>query len=99
MNQERLMKVLIGPVVSEKATAVADDFRQFVFRVVSDATKPEIKSAVEQLFKVEVEQVRVCNVKGKLKRPRRGRVGRRSDWKKAYVSLKQGFDINFSGIE
>jgi large subunit ribosomal protein L23 len=99
MNQERLMKVLLGPVVSEKGTAAADKFRQFVFRVVSDATKPEIKSAVEHLFKVEVDQVRVCNVKGKLKRSRRGRLGRHSDWKKAYVSLKEGFDINFSGAE
>jgi large subunit ribosomal protein L23 len=99
MNQERLMRVLIGPVVSEKSTIAADKFRQFVFRVLPDASKPEIKSAVEQLFKVEVEQVRVCNVRGKLKRSRGGRVGHRSDWKKAYVSLKEGYDINFSGTE
>ena len=95
MNQERLMKILLGPVVSEKGTAAADRFRQFVFRVHSSATKPEIGKAVELMFKVEVEQVRVCNVKGKLKRFR-GRTGRRPDWKKAYVTLKQGYDINFT---
>jgi large subunit ribosomal protein L23 len=96
MNQERLMAILLGPVVSEKSTSVADRYRQFVFRVTSDARKPEIKKAVEQLFKVAVEKVTVCNVKGKRKRFR-GRFGARRAWRKAYVSLKPGHDINFTG--
>jgi large subunit ribosomal protein L23 len=96
MNQERLMKVLLGPVVSEKSTSVADLHRQFVFRVTSDARKPEIKKAVEQLFKVGVGRVTVCNVKGKRKRFR-GQMGARGGWRKAYVSLKPGYDIDFTG--
>jgi large subunit ribosomal protein L23 len=96
MNQERLFKILLGPVVSEKSTSVADRHRQFVFRVRKDACKPEIKQAVEQLFKVGVEKVTVCNVKGKSKRFR-GRVGTRGGWRKAYVSLKPGYDIDFTG--
>lgn len=95
MNQERLMQVLLAPQISEKSTYVADKYEQVVFRVVSDATKPEIKAAVELLFKVEVESVQVLNVKGKIKRT--GRVmGRRKDWKKAFVSLKPGQEINFA---
>jgi large subunit ribosomal protein L23 len=94
MNQERLMQVLLAPQISEKATYVADKHEQVVFRVASDATKPEIKAAVELLFKVEVEGVQVANVKGKVKRFK-GATGRRKGWKKAYVSLKPGQEINF----
>ena len=94
MNQERLMQVLLAPQISEKATYVADKNEQVVFRVASDATKPEIKAAVELLFKVEVESVQVLNVKGKVKRFR-GAVGQRKGWKKAFVCLKPGQEINF----
>ena len=94
MNQERLMQVLLAPQISEKATYVAEKHEQVVFRVASDATKPEIKAAVELLLKVEVEAVQVANVKGKVKRFK-GATGRRKGWKKAYVSLKPGQEINF----
>jgi large subunit ribosomal protein L23 len=94
MNEERLMQVLLAPQISEKATFVAEKNEQVIFRVVSDATKPEIKAAVELLFKVEVESVQVSNVKGKVKRFK-GAVGRRKGWKKAFVSLKPGQEINF----
>lgn len=94
MNQERLLQVLLAPQISEKATYVADKHQQVIFRVASDATKPEIKAAVEQLFKVEVESVQVLNVKGKVKRFRQT-VGRRKGWKKAFVCLKPGQEINF----
>ena len=94
MNQERLMQVLLAPQISEKATYVADKHEQVVFRVASDATKPEIKAAVELLFKVEVEGVQVANVKGKVKRFK-GATGRRKGWKKAFISLKPGQEINF----
>jgi len=94
ISQERLMQVILAPQVSEKSTYVADKNEQVVFRVVSDATKPEIKAAVELLFKVQVDAVQVLNVKGKVKRS--GKVmGRRKDWKKAYVALKPGQEINF----
>ncbi|QEL66221.1 MULTISPECIES: 50S ribosomal protein L23 [Oryzomicrobium] len=94
MNQERLMQVLLAPQISEKATYVADKNEQVIFRVASDATKPEIKAAVELLFKVQVESVQVANVKGKVKRTRHG-LGRRKGWKKAFVCLKPGQEINF----
>jgi large subunit ribosomal protein L23 len=97
-NQERLMQVLLAPQVSEKSTYVAEKYEQVVFRVVGNATKPEIKAAVELLFKVEVESVQVANVKGKNKRF--GKLtGRRKNWKKAYVSLKPGQEINFHAAE
>jgi large subunit ribosomal protein L23 len=95
INQERLAKVLLAPQISEKSTFVADKNKQFVFRVALDATKPEIKAAVELLFKVEVNQVQVVNVGGKEKRFGRF-TGRRKHWKKAYVCLKPGHDINFA---
>jgi large subunit ribosomal protein L23 len=96
MNKERLMKVLLGPVVSEKSAVVADKGRQFTFRVTPDATKPEIAAAVELLFEVNVEQVRVVNVKGKKKR--HGAItGKRKDTRKAYVKLQEGQDIDFAG--
>lgn len=96
MNQERLMQVLLTPRVTEKSTLLADKHRQFVFKVVKNATKPEVKQAVEKMFAVEVEAVRVINMKGKRKTFRQKR-GRRADWKKAYVKLKAGFDIDFAG--
>jgi len=98
-NTERLMKVLLAPVVSEKGTFVGEKNNQYLFRVVTDATKPEIKAAVELMFstkdkKIEVVSVQVSNVMGKEKRFGRF-IGRRRDWKKAYVRLKQGQEINF----
>jgi large subunit ribosomal protein L23 len=98
MNETRLMQVLRAPHVSEKSTRVADEARQVVFRVATDADKREIKRAVETMFKVEVEGVQVVNVKGKRKGFQRSR-GKRSDWKKAYVRLKEGHDIDFVGGE
>jgi large subunit ribosomal protein L23 len=96
--QERLMQVLLAPQVSEKSTYVAEKNEQVVFRVVGNATKPEIKAAVELLFKVQVESVQVANVKGKQKRF--GKLsGRRKNWKKAYVCLKPGQEINFHATE
>ncbi len=94
MNQQRLMQVLLAPQISEKATYVADKNEQVIFRVVSDATKPEVKAAVELLFKVSVESVQIANVKGKQKRFGRY-MGSRKNWKKAYVCLKPGQEINF----
>jgi large subunit ribosomal protein L23 len=96
MNQERIFKVLLGPHISEKATIVAEDAQQVVFRVAADATKPEIKKAVEQLFEVKVDSVRVLNAKGKVKRNMRG-LGKRKDVRKAYVRLAEGHDIDFIG--
>ena len=95
MNQERLMQVLLAPQISEKATWVADKNEQVIFVVTSDATKPEIKAAVELLFKVQVKSVQVSNLKGKVKRFGRS-MGRRSDVKKAFVCLKPGQEINFA---
>ena len=97
-NQERLMNVLLAPQISEKATYVADKHEQVIFHVASDATKPEIKAAVELMFKVNVKDVQVANVKGKNKRFGRS-MGRRKDWKKAYVSLVPGQEINFASGE
>lgn len=96
MNQERIYQVLLGPHISEKATVVAEKNRQFVFRVRSDANKLEIKAAVEKLFNVKVESVNTTITKGKSKRFGRS-LGRRSDLKKAYVALKEGFELDFSG--
>jgi len=97
-SEARLMQVLLAPQISEKATFVADKNEQVVFRVASDATKPEVKAAVELLFKVEVKSVQVANVKGKVKRFGRS-FGRRKDWKKAFVCLKPGQEINFAAGE
>lgn len=94
-NQERLMQVLLAPQISEKATYIADKNEQIVFIVTPDATKPEIKAAVELLFKVEVKSVQVAVQKGKVKRSARG-AGRRSDVKKAFVCLKPGQEISFA---
>ena len=97
-NAEHLMNVLLAPVVSEKSTRVADKNRQYVFRVTDAATKPEIKAAVELMFKTKVEAVTVSNVKGKKKRFGR-MMGRRNNWKKAYVRLAEGQEINFAATE
>ena len=98
ITQERLLQVLLAPQISEKATFIADKNEQVVFRVASDATKPEVKAAVELLFKVEVKAVQVANVKGKEKRFGK-MIGRRKGWKKAYVCLKPGQEINFAAGE
>ena len=94
-QQARLMQVILAPVVSEKSTFVADKRDQVIFRVAKDATKPEIKAAVELMFKVQVDSVQVANVKGKEKRFGRF-MGRRNHWKKAYVCLNPGQEINFA---
>ena len=96
MNRERLMTVLLGPHVSEKSTTVADDHNQIVFRVRRDASKTEVRRAVEMMFEVEVEGVQILNQGGKQKRFGRTMCNR-SDWKKAYVRLKAGQDIDFLG--
>jgi large subunit ribosomal protein L23 len=98
MNAERIYKVLNGPHVSEKAAMSADAGNQVVFKVAKDATKLEIKKAVEQLFSVKVEQVRTQLVKGKVKRNRFG-LSKKPTWKKAYVRLEQGQDIDFAVAE
>ncbi|MFA6178809.1 MAG: 50S ribosomal protein L23 [Methylophilaceae bacterium] len=97
-SQDRLLQVILAPQITEKATHIADKHQQIAFKVRTDATKPEIKAAVELVFKVEVQAVTVANVKGKEKRSGRV-VGRRKDWKKAYVSLKPGQEINFAAGE
>jgi large subunit ribosomal protein L23 len=97
-NEERLLNILLAPQISEKATFVAEKNEQVIFRVASDATKPEVKAAVEKLFNVTVDSVQISNVKGKQKRFGRN-IGRRSDWKKAYVNLAAGQEINFSASE
>ena len=97
-NVEQLMNVVLAPVVSEKSTRVADKNRQYVFRVADAATKPEIKAAVELMFKTKVDSVTVARVKGKQKRFGRF-MGRRNNWKKAYVRLAAGQEINFAATE
>ncbi len=97
-NTERLMLVLLAPQVSEKSTLVGERNNQYVFRVTSDATKPEIKAAVELMFKKKVQSVQVLNVKGKEKRSGRT-LGRRRNWKKAYVSLMPGEEITYQGAD
>jgi large subunit ribosomal protein L23 len=98
MNPERIYQILLAPHVSEKTANAADAANQVVFRVARDASKEEIRGAVETLFKVQVRQVRVLVVKGKIRRTRHG-VGQRSDWKKAYVRLAPGNDIDFTAIQ
>lgn len=98
LNEERWLKIILGPQISEKATLAAEKNNQYVFKVLPDATKPEIKKAIEHLFKVEVDSVQVLNLKGKQKRFSQ-RLGRRNDTKKAYVCLKDGHNIDFMGKE
>ncbi len=95
IQESKLANVLLAPIVSEKSTNAAEDSNQFVFKVQKVATKLEIKKAVELMFDVEVDSVQVLNVKGKVKRFGRS-LGKRSDWKKAYVKLKSGHDIDFA---
>ena len=98
MNQERLFKVLLGPHITEKSAMPSGAAKQVVFKVALNANKLEIKKAVEQLFEVKVDDVHVVNMKGKTRRTRTG-MGQRSDWKKAYVRLAEGQDIDFSVAE
>ena len=95
-NANRLATILVAPIVSEKATSVSEKHNQVLFKVLQDATKPEIKAAVELMFKVEVESVATVTQKGKVKRFGKS-IGRRDHVKKAYVSLKAGQELNFSG--
>lgn len=97
MNQERIYKILLGPQISEKSTIAAEESNQVVFKVALDANKLEVKRAVEKLFNVKVAEVRTLRMKGKVKRNRFGDV-RRSDWKKAYIRLEAGQDIDFASI-
>ncbi len=94
-SAERLALVLLAPIISEKGTYIADKHEQVIFKVLPDASKPEIKAAVEAMFKVEVESVQIANVDGKIKRFDKF-TGRRRSWKKAYVCLKPGQEINFA---
>lgn len=94
-NQERLMQVLLAPVVSEKSTFIGEKRNQYVFHVASNATKPEVKAAVEFMFKTQVKSVSIANVRGKQKRFGRF-MGKRNSWKKAYVALQPGQEINFA---
>jgi large subunit ribosomal protein L23 len=97
-NIDQLMNIVLAPVVSEKSTFVADRNRQYVFRVADDATKPQIKAAIELMFKTKVDGVRVMNVHGKERRFGK-MTGRRRSWKKAYVRLAEGQEINFAATE
>lgn len=98
MSQERMMTILLGPHVSEKTTRIAEKSNQIAFRVRKDANKAEIRQAVETLFEVKVDGVTVVNTEGKAKRFGRTQ-GRRKDWKKAYVTLAEGHDIDFLNPE
>ena len=98
MNQERLFKVLLGPHITEKTSMTSGTATQVVFKVATDASKLEVKKAVQQLFEVTVDSVRLVNMKGKTRRTKTG-LGHRSDWKKAYVRLAEGQDIDFSVAE
>lgn len=98
MNSERLSKIILGPIVAEKSTRVAEENNQVVLKVLPNANKAEIKKAVEVLFETQVKSVTTSNMKGKVKRTGQT-LGKRSDWKKAYVTLVEGADINFMGAE
>ncbi len=98
MSNERLYKVLLSPRMTEKSTRLAESSNQYVFKVTSDSNKTEIKAAVESLFEVNVESVRIVNVKGKSKTFKL-RKGKRNDWKKAYVRVQEGQVIDFLGGE
>jgi large subunit ribosomal protein L23 len=97
VKDERIYQVILRPVISEKSTVAADKHHQIVFAVLPDATKHEIRNAVEKLFEVKVDHVQVVNVRGKVKRLGRA-PGKRSNWKKAYVRLQEGHDIDFLGL-
>lgn len=93
--RDRLMQIIISPHVSEKATRLGEKYKQIVFKVLPEATKTEIKEAIEHLFDVKVQTVSSCQVKGKTRRFKQT-IGRRKSWKKAYVALKEGYDIDFT---
>ena len=98
MNTERLYKVLLGPHISEKTTIAGEQANAYTFKVTPDATKPEIRAAVEQLFGVRVDDVRTLNVRGRTRRTQRG-LSRQKSWKKAYVRLSEGHEIDFAPVE
>ena len=98
MNEHRLMQILLSPIVSEKSANAADQNNQYAFKVATDATKPEIKAAVELMFDVNVDSVTTSNAHGKVKRFGAS-MGKRSDWKKAFVRLKSGQEIDFMGAD
>ena len=98
LHDERLMTILVGPHVSEKASIIAEKNNQICFKVRRDSTKKEIAQAVEMMFEVKVDNVQVTNVRGKNKRFGQT-MGKRADWKKAYVTLAEGHDIDFLGAE
>lgn len=98
MNLERIYTVILGPHVSEKTTMIGEQANQYAFKVATTATKAEIKQAVETIFKVVVSDLQVLNVKGKTKRTAKGKIRRRSNWKKAYVRLEAGHEIDFADI-
>ena len=95
-NIDKSLQTILAPQITEKATMIADKNNQIAFKVTKDATKSEVKMAIETMFKVEVDSVNILNIKGKTKRSRTG-MGKRNDWKKAYVCLKPGQEINFTG--
>ena len=98
MNEARMFTVILAPHVSEKSTLAGELNNQYTFKVANDATKPEIKQAVESIFNVIVADLQVLNVKGKTKRNNRGKIRRRPSWKKAYVRLEEGHEIDFADI-
>ena len=98
MNLERMYSVILGAHMSEKSTIMSEENNQYTFKVARDASKPEIKEAVEKIFNVSVEDLQVLNVKGKTKRSGKGKIRRRSDWKKAYVRLEAGQEIDFADM-
>ena len=98
MNVQRLYSVILAPHVSEKSAMMGEANNQYAFKVARDASKPEIKEAVEKIFNVVVEDLQILNVKGKTKRTGRGKIRRRSDWKKAYIRLEAGHEIDFADL-
>ena len=94
---DKSLQSVLSPHVTEKATMVADKLNQVIFKVRKDATKMQVKEAIEAMFKVDVKAVNLLNVKGKTKRASRNSMGKRADWKKAYVSIQTGQEINFTG--
>jgi large subunit ribosomal protein L23 len=98
MNQERRLKIILGPHLSEKTSRLSEQNNQVTFKVLGDASKPEIKEAVEKLFNVQVREIQIMNVKGKTKRTAGGKLRSRSDWKKAYVRLEQGQQIDLANM-
>ena len=99
MNLQRVYSVILGPHTSEKSTLLSEASDQYTFKVAANASKPEIREAVETLFDVDVEELQVLNVKGKTKRTARRRPRKRADWKKAYVRVQQGQNIDFGEVE